>query len=306
MPLRPVVTGIGAEDDASVRCYGRRGRTIIENTPGSGLVGSRIDAEVRALSAAAWSTDRQQHSAAIVQTVSQRGLPFQREVWVDRDQVIISCHKMAAANRVNGAVRRDRGRDVDPWTLGAARSCRSHCVRAGWPRKLAVAEPEFAWISCRRSIGRERRESHFTGRAIRRDLNQPRVDHIVVPRPARTEFDSVVVNVAIAIRAERTSHKDVHVLRGSERVNGPGGCTVLRAELRDCASRSRHVNEITLQHWMEDRLPKRSIERNATRKRNRFPVGCKTPYLHQLTVLPGESLLRPVLRFPVGCLCEVP
>src|SRR5215217_4891862 len=104
MPLRPVVTGIGAEDDASVRCYGRRGRAIIENTPGSGFVGSRIDAEVRALSAAAWSTDGQQHSAAIVQTVSQRGVPLESEVRVDRDQEVVSSHEMAAAYRVDGSV----------------------------------------------------------------------------------------------------------------------------------------------------------------------------------------------------------
>src|SRR5215216_427081 len=68
MTLRPVVAGIGAEDDAPVRRYGRRGRAIIENTPRPRLVRSRIDAEVRALSAAAWSADRQQHSAAVVQT----------------------------------------------------------------------------------------------------------------------------------------------------------------------------------------------------------------------------------------------
>ena len=144
-----------------------------KNAARSGLVDFRIDAEVRARPAAAWTTDWKQHSAAVVQPASQRRMPLGSEIRIHCDQEVISRHEMRAARGVDRAVRRNSGRDIDSRPLRAARNCRGHCIRTWWPGKLRRAEPDFAWIGSRWRTGSECREAHFVGGVVRCDLHQP-------------------------------------------------------------------------------------------------------------------------------------
>src|SRR6185369_7915507 len=173
MSLVPVVASKGPIDHASIRSYSWRRRTIIENASRPRPVDFRIDTDVGADPATAWATNGQQHSAAVVKMIAQRGVPFQSEIWVDRDQVVVPRHELGLTHRVDGAVGRDCRRGVDRGPLRAARNGRRYCIRGGWPRKLGATEPYLARIGSRRRIGRERRKPHFSDSVIWCNSNEP-------------------------------------------------------------------------------------------------------------------------------------
>src|SRR5712692_12078460 len=154
MALGPVIASVSAKQDAPIRRDGRRGRLIIKNPSRRWFVDGGIYTRVCAYAAATWCTvERHQRGAgicsvisAVVETTAERCSPPAGQVGIDCDQVVVPGHKMAAADRVNGPIRRDGRRHVECGPLCAAGSRRRHRVRARRPRKLATKERQFTWI----------------------------------------------------------------------------------------------------------------------------------------------------------------
>src|SRR5437899_3175046 len=115
--LRPVIAGVSAKENAAIRRDSWRRRLIIKNPSRRWFVDGWIDTRVCAYAAATWCTVEWHQRgagicsviAAVVETIAEGGSPPAGQVGIDRDQVVVPSHKMAAADRVNGPIRRDGG-----------------------------------------------------------------------------------------------------------------------------------------------------------------------------------------------------
>src|SRR5215472_16922651 len=126
---------------------------------------------------------------------------------------------MSAAGRVDGPIRANSWRDVEPRTLGAAGTRTGRCVWSGRPRerassKIALARSEYGWVGC----SQQRHIADLAHRIVGSDLDEPAVDQAGKCADRLVcEFDRIVIDVAVAVGTERSAHERVGVEWGAKR-----------------------------------------------------------------------------------------
>src|SRR6185503_2656211 len=205
---------------------------------------------------------------------------------------------MRLADCVYRAVRGDGWRDVYARALRSTRSRRRLCIGLWRPGRLA-AKSHLALIRRRGSAGCERSKRRFGCRPVGRDFDEPRVDNIGIPGIGQVELDRVVVDIARAVRAQRTGHEDAWINRGSKGIDSGHDGTASSRKLKDRPAESRIVDIVSDKNSVIDRLPEWTVARHQTRIWDRFPITLEVPFLDQLSVLPVKALLIPRLRLPM-------